>query len=123
MAIAQWHNNSIAHSKKGKSAFFVLFLLFFCCFPCKCQKKAVPLQSETKMSDVMETKQLNASQLYLLQLFSFAESEESKADLQKVLVQYYKEKVSTRASQLWNQLNLNQQKLDKLSGIHERLPY
>ncbi|HAE23907.1 MAG TPA: hypothetical protein DCG33_01075 [Prevotellaceae bacterium] len=75
------------------------------------------------MSDVMETKQLNASQLYLLQLFSFAESEESKADLQKVLVQYYKEKVSTRASQLWNQLNLNQQKLDKLSGIHERLPY
>ena len=71
----------------------------------------------------MQTTKLNPTQLYILQLFSFSDREETKHDLQKVLTRYYSEKVNKRATELWNQLGLDQQKLDDMCNIHERLPY
>ena len=71
----------------------------------------------------MVATQLNPTQLYLLQLFSFSQTEESQLDLQKVLQSYYQDKVAKRANELWDKLELNQQKLDEMSSIHERLPY
>ena len=44
-------------------------------------------------------------------------------DLQKVLTDYYAAKVSRHADELWDKLGLNQQKLNDLCSIHERLPY
>ena len=67
--------------------------------------------------------QLNPTQKYLLQLFSFSQTEESQQDLQRVLLNYYRQKVQNRAGELWDKLNLDQQKLDELCSIHERLPY
>lgn len=71
----------------------------------------------------METTVFNPTQLYLLQLFSFSTTEDSKRELQDVLTSYYSEKVSKRANELWEKMELNQQKLDSLCSIHERLPY
>ena len=71
----------------------------------------------------MVATQLNPTQLYLLQLFSFSKTKESQLDLQNVLRSYYQEKVAKRANELWDKLDLNQQKLDEMCSIHERLPY
>ena len=71
----------------------------------------------------MVATQLNPTQLYLLQLFSFSQTEESQLDLQNVLLSYYKEKVAKRANELWDKLDLDQHKLDEMCSIHERLPY
>ena len=48
---------------------------------------------------------------------------ENQMDLQSVLLNYYRQKVSTRASELWDKLNLDQQKLEEMCSVHERLPY
>ncbi|MBQ6751513.1 MAG: hypothetical protein IJR02_12220 [Bacteroidaceae bacterium] len=71
----------------------------------------------------METTVFNPTQLYLLQLFSFSTTEDSKQELQDVLTKYYSEKVNKRANELWEKMELNQQKLDSICNIHERLPY
>jgi len=67
----------------------------------------------------MVATQLNSTQLYLLQLFSFSH----KLELQNVVLSYYQNKVSKRANELWKKLDLDQQKLDEMCNIHERLPY
>lgn len=71
----------------------------------------------------MVATQLNPTQMYLLQLFSFSQTKENQKDLQSVLLDYYRQKVNTRASELWDKLNLDQQKLEEMCSIHERLPY
>ena len=73
---------------------------------------------------IMETATVfNPTQIYLLKLFSFSTTEESKRELQNVLMTYYRKKVSQRADELWNQLGLTQEKLDSMCSIYERLPY
>ena len=71
----------------------------------------------------MVATQLNPTQLYLLQLFSFSKTKESQLDLQNVLRSYYQEKVAKRENELWDKLDLNQEKLDEMCSIHERLQY
>ena len=71
----------------------------------------------------MVATQLNPTQMYLLQLFSFSQTKENQKDLQSVLLEYYRQKVSARASELWDKLDLDQQKLEEMCSIHERLPY
>ena len=69
------------------------------------------------------TTTFNSTQLYLLQLFSFSTTEETKRELQDILSSYYSEKVSKRANEIWDKMELDQQKLDAICNIHERLPY
>ena len=71
----------------------------------------------------MVATQLNPTQLYLLQLFSFSQTKESQLDLQNILRTYYHDKVAKRANELWDKLDMDQQKLDEMCNIHERLPY
>ena len=65
----------------------------------------------------------NPIQLHLLQMFSRMNSEQELEEVQQVLTAYYLNKVEKRANELWDKLDLNQQKLDDLTNIHERLPY
>ena len=55
----------------------------------------------------MVATQLNPTQLYLLQLFSFSQTKESQLDFQNVLLAYYQEKVTKRANELWDKLELD----------------
>lgn len=71
----------------------------------------------------MTATQLNPTQLYLLQLFAFSQTKESQQDLQTTLRNYYQQKVVNRAAELWDKMGMNQQKLDEMCSIHERLPY
>ena len=71
----------------------------------------------------MEATQLNPIQLQLLQMFSPLRTEKGLRDLQAVLTDFYVKKVSAHANEIWEKMDLNQQKLDELCSIHERLPY
>ena len=71
----------------------------------------------------MTATQLNPTQLYLLQLFAFSQTKESQQDLRTTLRNYYPQKVVNRAAELWDKMGMNQQKLDEMCSIHERLPY
>lgn len=71
----------------------------------------------------MEATVFNPIQLHLLQMFSRMNSEQELEEVQKVLSEYYFKKVAKRASELWDELDLDQQKLDEMANIHERLPY
>ena len=71
----------------------------------------------------MQTTSLNPTQVYLLRLFSFSGKEETKQELQEMLSRYYLEKVNRQADELWDRLGLDQQKLEEMCSVHERLPY
>ncbi len=65
----------------------------------------------------------NPIQLQLLQMFSCMKSEEELKEVKQVLSEYYIKKVEERANTLWDSMELDQQKLDEMASIHERLPY
>ena len=65
----------------------------------------------------------NPIQLHLLQMFSCMKSEEELKEVKQVLSEYYIKKVEERANTLWDSMELDQQKLDEMASIHERLPY
>lgn len=71
----------------------------------------------------METTVFNPIQLHLLRMFSHMNSEQELKEVQQVLSEYYFKKVEEHANELWDKLELTQEKLDELANIHERLPY
>lgn len=71
----------------------------------------------------MEATVFNPIQLHLLQMFAHMNSEQELKEVQQVLSDYYQKKVESRANELWDKLGLDQQKLDEMANIHERLPY
>ena len=71
----------------------------------------------------MNATQLNSTQKYILQLFSFDPLEQTKEELQEVLVNFYFDKVASMGRDIWNEMQLNQSKLDNLCNIHERTQY
>ena len=71
----------------------------------------------------MKATVFNPIQLQLLQMFSRRDSEEELKEVQQLLSDYYFKKVEKRAAELWDKLELNEQKLEDLANIHERLPY
>jgi len=71
----------------------------------------------------MKATVFNPIQLQLLQMFSRMDSEEELKEVQQLLSDFYFKKVEKRAAELWDKLELNEQKLEDLANIHERLPY
>ena len=71
----------------------------------------------------MQTTVFNPIQLHLLEMFSRMNSEQELQEVKQVLSDYYIKKVEAHANELWDKLELTQEKLDELANIHERLPY
>ena len=71
----------------------------------------------------MNTTQLNPTQKYILQMFSLGPLEQTKQELQEILTNFYFDKVANMGREIWNKMQLNQEKLDDLCNIHERTPY
>lgn len=71
----------------------------------------------------MQSTVFNPVQLHLLQMFSRMNSEEELREVKQVLSEYYRKKVEKYANELWDKLNLTQEKLNDMASIHERLPY
>ena len=62
----------------------------------------------------METTALNPTQLHLLKLFSFNNSEDYANEIQMVLTRHFQAKLDAEADRLWDEGILNQEKLDAI---------
>ena len=62
----------------------------------------------------METATLNPTQMHLLKLFAFNNSEKYAREIQMVLTQHFQSRLDAEADRLWDEGILNQEKLDEL---------
>ena len=62
----------------------------------------------------METATLTPTQMHLLKLFSFNNSEEYAREIQMVLTRHFLSRLDEEADRLWDEGILNQEKLDEL---------
>ena len=61
----------------------------------------------------------NETQIFLLQVFAQIKSEEEKADIQAMLLDYYRKKVDFHA----NEISLSNEKIEEILNSHYRTPY
>jgi hypothetical protein len=69
--------------------------------------------AETSNYD-MDTATLNPTQMHLLKLFAFNNSEEYAREIQAVLTKHFQSRLDAEADRLWDEGILNQEKLDEL---------
>ena len=62
----------------------------------------------------METTVLNPTQMHLLKLFAFNNSEEYAREVQMVLMRHFQEQLDAEADRLWDEGILNQEVLDAI---------
>jgi len=62
---------------------------------------------------------LNETQIFLLQAFSQIKSEEEKADIQALLLDYYRKRVDAYASNI----SFSKEKIDEILNSHYRTSY
>ena len=70
----------------------------------------------------METTALNPTQLHLLKLFAFDNSEERMKEVKNLLYQYYQKELDREADRLWDEGILDQAKLDAIrtEDLHQK---
>ena len=71
----------------------------------------------------MVTTQLNPTQLNVLSLMAYIETEQEQQELQEILLQFYRKKADSLLLQFKKENNITQQTLDKWANEHERTPY
>ncbi len=62
----------------------------------------------------MEATVLNPTQMHLLKLFSFNNSEAYAREIQTVLTRHFQDRLDAESDRLWDEGILNQEKLDEL---------
>ncbi|GHV11008.1 hypothetical protein FACS1894162_6020 [Bacteroidia bacterium] len=62
---------------------------------------------------------LNPVQLHLLQMFSFDQQQESLVELKSILFDFYRKKVETEASFLWDKKGLDNTQIEKILHSQE----
>lgn len=71
----------------------------------------------------MATTQLNPSQLNVLSLMAYIDTEQEQKELQDILLQFYRKKTDSLLLQFQQEHGITQQTLDDWSNLHERTPY
>ena len=66
------------------------------------------------IDEYMETTALNPTQMHLLKLFAFNNSEEYAREVQTVLTRHFQAQLDAEADRLWDEGILNQEKLDAI---------
>ena len=66
---------------------------------------------------------LNETQIFLLQTFALLKSEEEKADVQALLLNYVQQKLDNAANQWWEENNMTNEKMQEMLNTHYRTPY
>lgn len=78
---------------------------------------------ENKKKTTMVTTQLNPTQLNVLSLMAYIDTEQEQQELQEILLQFYRRKADSLLLQFQQENNITQQVLDEWSNQHERTPY
>ena len=66
---------------------------------------------------MMDTAVLNPTQMHLLKLFAFNNSEDFAREIQMVLMRYFQQKLDEESDRLWEEGVLNQEKLDEIRHL------
>ncbi len=66
---------------------------------------------------MMDTAVLNPTQMHLLKLFAFNNSEDYAREIQMVLMRYFQQKLDEESDRLWEEGVLNQEKLDDIRHL------
>ncbi len=74
-------------------------------------------------TDTMATTQLNPTQINVLSLMAYIDTEQEMQELQDILLQFYRKKTDSLLLQFQQENHITQQILDKWSNQHERTPY
>ncbi len=62
----------------------------------------------------MESNVLNPTQMHLLKLFSFNNSESYAQEIKTVLMRHFQEQLDAESDRLWDEGILNQERLDEI---------
>ena len=65
----------------------------------------------------MENSSLNPTQLHLLKMFSFNNSEEYAREKQEVLTKHFQKRLDAEADRLWDEGILDQKRLDEINKM------
>ena len=65
----------------------------------------------------MENFSLNPTQLHLLKMFSFNNSEEYAREIQEVLTKHFQKRLDAEADRLWDEGILDQKRLDEINKM------
>lgn len=65
----------------------------------------------------MDKAVLNPTQMHLLKLFAFNNSEDFAREIQMVLMRYFQQKLDEESDRLWEEGVLNQEKLDEIRHL------
>ncbi|MBQ9655454.1 MAG: hypothetical protein IJV38_05465 [Prevotella sp.] len=68
---------------------------------------------------MIQAANLNPTQIHLLKLFSFNNSEDYAKEIQMVLTRYFQKQLDAESDRLWDEGILNQDALDRIA--HEDL--
>ena len=65
----------------------------------------------------MDNSSLNPTQLHLLKMFSFNNSEEYAREIQEVLTKHFQKRLDAEADRLWDEGILDQKRLDEINKM------
>ena len=71
----------------------------------------------------MERKQLNPTQLNVLSLMAYIDTEQEQQELQDILLRFYRQKTDSLLLKFQEENNITQQTLDAWANQHQRTPY
>lgn len=71
----------------------------------------------------MVTTQLNPTQLNVLSLMAYIDTEQEQQELQEILLKFYRNKTDKLLLQFQQENNVTQRTLDEWANQHERTPY
>ncbi|MDR0792722.1 MAG: hypothetical protein LBE82_05400 [Chitinophagaceae bacterium] len=66
---------------------------------------------------------LNITQLFVLNTFATARSEEEKEELTSLYLDYIQRKLDTATDNWWKENNMTNEKLNEILNTHHRTPY
>ncbi|MBO6187917.1 MAG: hypothetical protein J6O23_05360 [Prevotella sp.] len=71
---------------------------------------------------MIQAANLNPTQIHLLKLFSFNNSEDYAKEIQMVLTRYFQKQLDAESDRLWDEGILNQDALDRIADedLHAR---
>lgn len=71
----------------------------------------------------MNTTVFNPAQLQVLEMMSFVDSPEALAELKKVISDHFAKQAQKEIDRLWENGELNEEKVNQFYQLHERTPY
>ena len=75
------------------------------------------------MGAVRSFQPLNDSQMFVLQTFAMAKTEQERNDITSLYLNYIQQKIDAETDKWWNENEMNDEKIEEILNSHYRTPY